>query len=285
MDPFFAVVALFVVLIDAQAGRVMAKSSQTETAKDLVGWVPNSPGRSTLNIVWSCLSVLLVCTYKCVHLNISSFEENQAGWHKTKLFGVRLSYWPKRPLVRKTLRKIKFMMIILIAPEVGVAMAVGEFLAARSELRRAKERFPVEELTLTLTHGFYSIMGGYAGARKYDSRRSTSERLHPGNSFGPKQSSSEHVSYSTVASIALQPVGDRSRNRDLEGEHVETESSAVKVTDEEQNMWSPLQGTPLAVDYKELYELNLSDYSKFPDYLLLFGDHRGLYYKCSVIVQ
>jgi hypothetical protein len=164
MNSFLTVVVLSLIhLVNAQ-NNLTAQYSKTDTANDHVGWVPSSPGRSTMDIVWSCVSVLLVCTYKCVHLNISSFEENEAGWHKTKLYGFEVSYWPRWPLVRKSLRKMKWMFIVLIAPEFGVGIAVFQFIEARKELRAAKEDFPEEVENLTITHAFYSIMGGYAMA-------------------------------------------------------------------------------------------------------------------------
>jgi hypothetical protein len=37
-----------------------------------------------------------------------------------------------------------WMLIILIAPELGVGLAINQFLAARKELRLAKDEFPEE---------------------------------------------------------------------------------------------------------------------------------------------
>lgn len=108
--------------------------------------------------------LLLVCTYKCVHLNISRFEENQAGWYRTKLFGI--PYWPEEPLLRKTLRKFRWMFFILMAPELGVPIALDKYLKAEWAVTSAKlhpkEGKSIDE-RLTLTRGFYANIGGFAG--------------------------------------------------------------------------------------------------------------------------
>src|SRR6266536_2675425 len=117
---------------------------------------PLTPGQSTMDIMWSRVSVLLVCTYKCVHLNISNFEENEAGW--CRLCGI--SYWPEWPLLRKHLRKLKWMAIILITPELGVALAFDEYLKAKAAVRAARLESQSSDQVLTLTHDLYANMGG-----------------------------------------------------------------------------------------------------------------------------
>ncbi|KAH7350829.1 hypothetical protein BKA65DRAFT_499089 [Rhexocercosporidium sp. MPI-PUGE-AT-0058] len=135
-------------------------STATDTSKERIGWKSSPDGRSTMDIIWSCASVLLVCTYKCLHLNIPSFEEKSAGWRRTKRWG--FPYWPEWLMIKKHLRKVKWMAIILIAPEVGVGIACCQYMYAREEVREAKLEFPEEELTLT--HGFYAVAGGFAVA-------------------------------------------------------------------------------------------------------------------------
>lgn len=131
------------------------------------------------------MELLLVCTYKCVHLNISRFEENQAGWYRTKLFGI--PYWPEEPLLRKTLRKFKWMFFILMAPELGVPIALDEIFEGRTgsyicELH-PEEGKSIDE-RLTLTRGFYANIGGFAGVLAPASRPSGTEEILPGASAG-----------------------------------------------------------------------------------------------------
>ncbi|KAH6713138.1 hypothetical protein BKA61DRAFT_608600 [Leptodontidium sp. MPI-SDFR-AT-0119] len=149
---------LYINIVAAQTHNATGNSTATDTSKDRIGWKSSPDGRSTMDIIWSCASVLLVCTYKCLHLNISSFEENQAGWRRTKRWGV--PYRPEWLIIRKHLRKIKWMALVLIAPEIGVAIACCQYMNARAEVWKARLEFPGEELTLT--HGFYAVAGGFA---------------------------------------------------------------------------------------------------------------------------
>ena len=136
----------------AQAKDSLIAGNFTSNGTEKVGWISSPPGRSTSSIIWSCVTVLLVCTYKCVHLNLPSLEENEAGWHR--VLGVPL--WPEWPMLRKNLRQVKWMAVILIVPELGVSLAYKEYKMARSD---AKRSFRGQKMTLA--HGFFALMGGF----------------------------------------------------------------------------------------------------------------------------
>ena len=93
-----------------------------------VGWVSASPGRSTSNILWSCFSILLICAWKSIHFNVPSDEERDAGWHK---LWKTLPYWPKNSLWRRWCKRLGFMVMVILAPEIGVAIAMDQYLSAR----------------------------------------------------------------------------------------------------------------------------------------------------------
>jgi hypothetical protein len=109
---------LFAGLASVLPARALAQNS-TESDKH-VGWVSSSNGRSTSDILWSCFSILLVCTYKCIHFNVPSQKESEAGWFTW-------TWW------RKWLKKIGWMMLIVLAPEIGVAIAMDQYLLAREQ--------------------------------------------------------------------------------------------------------------------------------------------------------
>ena len=120
-------------------------------APEHVGWVSPQGGRSTWGILWSCFTVFLICSWKCVHLNLPSPKESTAGWYR--FHGVPI--WPSAPLARKWRRKFIWMGIFALAPELVVGIASNQFFEAREELKRAgSDEF-------TLTHAFFSNMGGY----------------------------------------------------------------------------------------------------------------------------
>ncbi|KAL3476637.1 hypothetical protein BJX99DRAFT_270308 [Aspergillus californicus] len=94
---------------------VLAQNKTGTPDSERVGWVSSPNVRSTSEILWSCLSIFLVCSWKCVHLNIPSSEESEAGWHTT-LQGW-LPYWPTGLYRRLLYRRLKWMIFIAMAPE------------------------------------------------------------------------------------------------------------------------------------------------------------------------
>lgn len=88
-----------------------------------VGWVWTSCKRSTFDVLWSCLSVILVCTYKVIHLNLPASREAEASWNE-------FSFW------KKWLRKLKWMAFMAFSPELLLAMALGDFPWSRQNARR-----------------------------------------------------------------------------------------------------------------------------------------------------
>jgi hypothetical protein len=98
------------------------------SADSRVGWVSASPGRSTSNILWSCFSILLICAWKSIHFNVPSDEERDAGWHK---LWRTVPYWPTKLLWWRWRKRLGFMVIVILAPEIGVAIAMDQYLSAK----------------------------------------------------------------------------------------------------------------------------------------------------------
>lgn len=132
-----------------------------------VGWVGPEPRRSTWDIIWSCLAIFLVCSWKCTHLNIPTREESQAGWYHPSWKPIPILYWPERPLMRKWARKAMWMVIIAVAPEVGAALAMQQNLEAKDALKRlhlgeeAAGHGHSNSSQWTMAHAFYAGMGGF----------------------------------------------------------------------------------------------------------------------------
>lgn len=146
---------ILVIFLSVSSGVYAQNVTGNSTVPVRVGWVPTNPGRSTMDIVWSCFSVLLICSYKCIHVNLPTFEEKHAKWHS--VWGIPI--WPHKLVRQKAYRKINLMALILLAPEIGVGMALAQYLGAKMELEDARKAVP--EMELTLTHGFYATMGGF----------------------------------------------------------------------------------------------------------------------------
>lgn len=116
------------------------------TSEEMIGWVSPDARRNTWGIIWSCLTIFIVCSWKCVHLNVPSHNESIAGWHTiSKLpWSIEIPYWPQRLLWIKWRRKVLWMAFIAIAPEYGVALALAQYLAAKKDLTEANERLQNE---------------------------------------------------------------------------------------------------------------------------------------------
>ena len=60
-------------------------SSPTPTARALVGWVLESPGRGTLGLIVSCLTTIFLCTWVVIHARVYK-RSSLFGLHKLTLF-------------------------------------------------------------------------------------------------------------------------------------------------------------------------------------------------------
>ncbi|KAF5530282.1 hypothetical protein FNAPI_13610 [Fusarium napiforme] len=171
------------------SGVAQAETNSTSGNTTMVGWVSPAPRRSTWSIIWSCLSIFIVCSWKCVHLNIPTHEEIQGEWHTIQLCrGVPdISFWPKAPLRRKWARKIVAMIGIALAPEFGVALAAKQYMEARRELKEfTKDLSHDDAQRYTMTHAFYVQMGGlviYGTPTPQSSpwEEDSATNVHPGN--------------------------------------------------------------------------------------------------------
>ncbi|KDR70339.1 hypothetical protein GALMADRAFT_76109 [Galerina marginata CBS 339.88] len=93
---------------------------------------PNT--RSQLDIIWSCLATIFVCTWVSIHPNIPALEE---------------------PRWKKVLRRLELMFWSIIAPEVIIFWAAQQWAAARELATKYRE------YGWTMSHGYFIQMGGF----------------------------------------------------------------------------------------------------------------------------
>ncbi|KAF7356046.1 hypothetical protein MVEN_00934400 [Mycena venus] len=127
-----------------------APRSSTDTCDDI------NNCRKLFDIVWSCLATIFACTWVSVHPNVP--PPNQS-WLAL--------FW----------RRLKMMLIGIIAPEIMVGFAAGQFWGARilskggstdlssSNSYQSHEIFA--EYSFSRTHGFFFCMGGFVSAAGY----------------------------------------------------------------------------------------------------------------------
>jgi hypothetical protein len=105
--------------------------------------------RGTLDILWSCLSVLLLCTWSIQHLAIPYQCRPRSMRQRINKFLVELGI------------KLRWMLVTLIAPELLCGVAAEEWLTACKAAKFIGERAKDEEMDWTSSHGFFAQMGGF----------------------------------------------------------------------------------------------------------------------------
>jgi hypothetical protein len=112
-------------------------------------WATTSNVRSTSDLLWTCVLTLTICIYTVIHINVPL--PNETGW----------AY---------SLRKIKWGLSALLAPEIVLAAALQQWATARmlkrelnSNYSRHNEGKPegVTTKKFSMTYCFYVVMGGF----------------------------------------------------------------------------------------------------------------------------
>ncbi|KAI4741745.1 hypothetical protein E4T50_07832 [Aureobasidium sp. EXF-12298] len=105
--------------------------------------------RGTLDILWSCLGVLLLCTWSIQHLAIPLQCRPRSMRQRVNKFFVELAI------------KLRWMLVTLIAPELLCGVAAEEWLTACKSARFIGERAKDDGVEWTSNHGFFAQMGGF----------------------------------------------------------------------------------------------------------------------------
>ncbi|KAK1235104.1 hypothetical protein PQX77_001680 [Marasmius sp. AFHP31] len=93
--------------------------------------------RTTVNVFWSCLSIIILCTWTSVRPNVPSVPRS-GHWV--------LICWDKAAIF----------FVALLAPEIIVLWSVRQRLAAQKMVEGYKDR------GWTMSHAFFALMGGFA---------------------------------------------------------------------------------------------------------------------------
>ncbi|KAJ7130525.1 hypothetical protein C8R44DRAFT_850378 [Mycena epipterygia] len=128
--------------------------------------------RRAFDIVWGCLTTIFACTWVSVHPNVP--PPNQ-GWLAL--------LW----------RRLKMMLIAIVAPELMVGFAARQLWAARRFLKE----FARKGVSITLIHGFFIAMGGFV-----------SHNRHPIATIKQLQNS-EYIS--DIRDVDLEDIKDKSK--------------------------------------------------------------------------
>ena len=102
------------------------------------GWIPQPKGRGTLNILWSCVITIFLCSWSVLCLNIP--ESGRGRWGFLKY-------------------KFRWQAFAIFFPEVVVSMAAEQWESANQSVQTFKTLgFP----QWTMRHAFFADMGGFS---------------------------------------------------------------------------------------------------------------------------
>lgn len=101
------------------------------------GWVETPDQRGTLDIIWSCVATLYLCLFTMLHLNVPASTDS--AWNHVA-------------------RKIRWTFLGLLAPELPMLFACGQWASAR---RSVESMRAMGHNSWTVEHGFYADMGGF----------------------------------------------------------------------------------------------------------------------------
>ncbi|KAJ7787244.1 hypothetical protein B0H14DRAFT_2399746 [Mycena olivaceomarginata] len=95
--------------------------------------------RRLVDIVWGCLATIFACTWVSIHPNVPPPNQTRLGL-----------FW----------RRLRMMLIAVVAPELMVGFAARQFFTARWYSKREWCSHK-SELGVSNTHGFFISMGGF----------------------------------------------------------------------------------------------------------------------------
>ncbi|TFK33848.1 hypothetical protein BDQ12DRAFT_727377 [Crucibulum laeve] len=124
------ILLIFLFFQNVVASDGYSKSPPSESDTD------DANNRTTLDIIWSCLTTIFACSWIAVHSNIPSPEDK---------WGIVLA------------RRLKLMFWAIIAPEMILAWSIRQWLGARYIAREYRDA----PFRWTVVHGHFIQMGGF----------------------------------------------------------------------------------------------------------------------------
>jgi hypothetical protein len=106
--------------------------------------------RGTMDIVLSSLSIILLCTWAILHLNVP--PQHEPVGTSQKIGKAAFVLW----------RKVKWMIITVFGPEIILSLAAVDLYAARASHREIAKLAEEDGVPWTLTHPYFANIGGFA---------------------------------------------------------------------------------------------------------------------------
>ena len=135
---------------------LLARAIVVECRNDTIihGWVAEPDGRGTWSVVWSCLATIFICIWSALHLDV---PERHGFWFSS-------------------CRKVRYMLVAVLAPEFFLVTAFENYFTARVLLKDLVQ-YGSSEWTLTHTQ-FVCVEGFYIhGPQQQKEERCTPQVL------------------------------------------------------------------------------------------------------------
>lgn len=122
---------------------------------EIKGWVSSPDQRGTADILWACTSTIFVCVWVMLHLNVPAEKDRELT-----IF----------------LRKLKWFVMSMLAPELLMLFASGQWAAAR---RSVVDMRKLGISNWSMVHAFHAESGGFMlEARESPRFPVTAKQLH-----------------------------------------------------------------------------------------------------------
>ncbi|KAK3370489.1 hypothetical protein B0H63DRAFT_487102 [Podospora didyma] len=113
------------------------------------GFVAAANVRSTMDIVWTCLSTIVLSCWSALHLNVPPQFNPTTTAQRWRYKGFLL------------LRKVKFLLVMLIAPELLLSMAIDGWWFVHRHTPILQKLADEDGVPWSKSHTFFSNMGGF----------------------------------------------------------------------------------------------------------------------------
>ncbi|KAL8366028.1 hypothetical protein RB595_004692 [Gaeumannomyces hyphopodioides] len=114
-----------------------------------LGFVQTPPIRGTMEIVWSCLSVIFLCTWSILHLKVPPQHRPKGWWQK------------KRWMFARFRQKLKWMVVTILAPEILLALVFVAFFSICKHTEELQKLAKKDEVPWSKTHSWFADQGGF----------------------------------------------------------------------------------------------------------------------------
>ncbi|KAM6477936.1 hypothetical protein HDV62DRAFT_371619 [Trichoderma sp. SZMC 28011] len=148
-----------------------------------VGFIQAPNIRTTMQIVWGCFSVILLCTWSILHLNVPPELTPKTKWQ-----------WIYRKLFL-LFRKVYWMGVMLIAPEFLTTFTTKKMLGTKKNVEALKKWEKKDHVEWTISHTILADIGGivikFPEANSADGDENSSPNTSSSGSLLPSEPSQE----------------------------------------------------------------------------------------------